>query len=193
MPHENLPTVRDVLSAERYADYLGRKPRPLQERYKALSDDQIVAVYAYTTDEERNSYADINCELLGRNIDSGRFSLVQAINAAINSIEKDRSAEIYYRYTRLKPEQVERFYTPKRIACHSFFTSVSARNANFIADDCNVLVRVLPGSAIRPAYIAGLSNAPYEEEYLYPPNSYFQVLQVIQLADNAFDIALLER
>jgi len=176
-----------------YESYLQKIPRPVDLRYKSLSDDQLVAVYAYTTDAVYNSYADINYDLRNHSISPDHFKLCQLINSSIGAILKDKSASMYYRYTALSASQVKDIYTVGKISGHIFFTSVSEVNANFIDRKCNVLLRIIPHSTVVPAYIAEISKFPHEKEYLYPPHTYFEVLQAAQLGTDKFEIFLLER
>ena len=186
-------SIESILTAAVYRACLGNMPTPLPPRYRHLSDDQLVAVHAYTRDASYNSYADLNYQLRNRNIAAHQFPLVQAINSAIGAIVKDRAAPVYFRYTELAPEQKEGIYSEGSVSSHVFFTSVSEVNANFIDPDCNVLLRIIPADAARPAYIADISKFPEEKEYLYPPFIFFQVLQVTKLDRDKFEIFLLER
>jgi hypothetical protein len=186
-------SIESILTAAVYRAYLRNIPVPLPSRYQSLSNDELVAVHAYTTDASYNSYADLNYQLRNKSIAAHQFPLIQAISSAIGTIEKDRYAPVYFRYTELGAEQIESIYAVGSIASHHFFTSVSEANANFIGPACNVLLRVIPADEVTPAYIADISKFPNEKEYLYPPNIFFHVLQVTKLERNTFEIFLLER
>jgi len=186
-------SIKTTLTPSIYNFYRKKIPSPLAARYANLNDDQLVAIFAYTTNATYNSYKDINYQLRSQNISPEHFEFVQAINSAIGSIKKDRSAGIYYRYTTLSRAQVKSIYTKGRITSHTFFTSVSEKNANFIDPKCNVLLRITPDPTIVPAYIAEISRFPDEKEYLFPPNTFFEVLQVTDLGSDTFEVVLLER
>lgn len=186
-------SIEALLTTKTYKAYLRKKPNPLAQRYSALSDDEFVAIHAYTTEAPENSYADINSQFREKSIDATKWELIKQINGAIKEIAKDNSKSIYFRYTSLNKSEVEKIYKTGFISLHTFFTSVSGINKNFIGPKCNVLLKIQPDTAINPAYIAEISNFPEEEEYLYGPNTYFEVLQVTEITTDEFEISLMER
>ena len=187
-------SVENVLTAGVYQQYLSQYKKPRFDRYQRLSDDEAVVIYAYTTDDDINSYKDLNYQLRERSIEADKFILVEAIVNGISSIEKDISSSQYFRFTALSFDDIKKIYSVGHIATHTFFTSVSEEARNFIGGDCNVFISINPDSKkITPAYIGDISNFPEEKEYLFPPNTYFHVLQVLEADDGNFDILLQER
>lgn len=185
--------VKTILSPAVYAQYLSRLPKQLHPRYQKLSQDHLVCIHAYSTHQHKFSFLDMNTQLRKGRTMPCREALIRKIQQALSLIDRDYSRKIYYRYFSFSEQEIRAKYARGENSRHDYFTSVSARNANFTGHDCNVLMRITTlQRSVPPAYIAPIAWRPVEEEFLYEPFAQFRVLRVWERRPGKFEIKVLE-